>query len=190
MNHENNIFKMHKTLVTGYANLMMNTNIHFEEKLPAGPKILVANHPTTTDPFLLPLLVDEPIYIPVTGMAFEVPLFGKLLHAAGHIPVDKHAPKGSEIIQHTENKLNDGKTIGIFPEGALSPAIGEFCRARTGAARMALLSNAPVIPVGIHMSENAYIEKEMETDNYAATARFVVRGDYFITLGRAMQFTG
>ena len=39
----------------------------------------------------------------------------------------------------------------IFPEGALSPQEGGFCQARTGVARLALESGAPVFPAGIHL---------------------------------------
>ena len=173
-----------------YSGLLFNRDIYFEEALPKGPKILAVNHPTTTDPFLLSLLADEPVFIPITAMAFEVPVFGSLLRAAGHIPVSKIESNGAAIIQNAVDKLANGKTIGIFPEGALSPAIGDFCRSKSGAARMAVLSGVPVIPVGIHLSSDAYIEKTIETESYTAAARWVFRGDYFITIGKAKQYTG
>ena len=78
MNKENMIFQAQKHLMRAYTNLLVNMDIEFEAPLPAGPKILVANHPTTTDPFFLSLLSDEPVFIPVTGMAFEVPIFWPL----------------------------------------------------------------------------------------------------------------
>lgn len=190
MDREKIIFKFQKNIMQTYSGLFFNRDIHFEEALPKGPKILAVNHPTTTDPFLLPLLVDEPVYIPITAMAFEVPVFGSLLRAAGHIPVSKIESNGTAIIQNAVDKLANGKTIGIFPEGALSPAIGDFCRPRTGAARMAVLSGVPVIPVGIYLSSDAYKEKTIETENYTAVARWVFRGDYFISVGKARKYSG
>ncbi len=190
MNKETAIYQLQKTLLTGYARFLLETDIQFEAPLPQGPKIIVANHPTTTDPFLLSLLSEEPIFIPVTGMAFEVPILGAILRSAGHIPVDKSTPNGQTVIQMAVEKLAAGKTIGIFPEGSLSPRIGEFCKTKTGAARMAILSGVPVIPVGIHLGENAYFEKDMVTDNYSTTARFAFRGKYAMTVGKPIRFSG
>ena len=79
MDKEKIIFKFQKKLMQIYSGLLFNRDVCFEEALPKGPKILAVNHPTTTDPFLLSLLADEPVYIPITAMAFEVPVFGSLL---------------------------------------------------------------------------------------------------------------
>ena len=83
MNTEKMLFQAQRNFIRAYTGLLVNMDIKFEAPLPEGPKILVANHPTTTDPFFLSLLSGEPILIPVTGMAFEVPIFGNLLRSAG-----------------------------------------------------------------------------------------------------------
>ncbi|PKO12564.1 MAG: hypothetical protein CVU39_23595 [Chloroflexi bacterium HGW-Chloroflexi-10] len=190
MNQEHTVFTIQKNIMQVYSRLLLNIDIQFEEALPQGPKLLVVNHPTTTDPFLLSLLVNEPICMLITGMAFEVPLLGKALQAGGHIAVSKLEQGGHGVVNQAVSKLAQGKTIGIFPEGALSPAIGEFCEPRSGAARIALLSGVPVIPVGIYLSHNAYIEKKLNTENYADMARWACRGDYFVTVGKARQYQG
>ena len=188
MNTEKMIFQVQKNLMRAYMTLLINMDIEFEAPLSEGPKILVANHPTTTDPFFLSLLSDEPVFIPVTGMAFEVPIFGDILRSAGHIPVEK--VNGQSVIEQAFEKLAVGKTIGIFPEGALCPEIGTFCRTKTGAARMALLSGAPVIPVGIHLNEDAFVEKVITTEDHSETARIVCRGNYAMTVGKARHYVG
>ena len=190
MNAEKMLFQAQRNFIRAYTGLLVNMNITFEAPLPEGPKILVANHPTTTDPFFLSLLSGEPILIPVTGMAFEVPIFGNLLRSAGHIPVDQIKGNDLSVIEQAVNKLAAGKTIGIFPEGALSPEIGGFAQTRTGAARMALLSGAPVIPVGIHLDQDAYVEMEGSTKNYKKTGRIVCRGSYAMTVGEARHYIG
>lgn len=190
MNKETSIFKIQKKIVSGYSKIFLDTDILFEAPLPQEPKIIVANHPTTTDPFFLSLITDEPISIPVTGMAFEVPVFGRILYAAGHIPVNKTTSNGQSVVQQAVDKLSAGKTIGIFPEGSLSPTIGEFCRAKTGAARMALLSGVPVIPVGIYLNRDAYYEKEIKTENFTQTGRFAYCGKYTMTIGKPIRFSG
>lgn len=190
MNTENVIFHLQKSLVRVYTTLLINMDIEFEAPLPEGPKILVANHPTTTDPFFLSLLSNEPVYIPVTAVAFEIPIFRRILYSAGHIPVDMIKVNGQSVIDQAEEKLAAGKTIGIFPEGELSPEIGAFCRTKTGAARMALLSGVPVIPVGIHLDEEAYFKKDLTTENYSETARIAYRGNYAMTVGKARHYVG
>jgi len=190
MSAEKMLYQAQKHFIRAYTALLIHMDIEFEAPLPEGPKILVANHPTTTDPFFLSLLSDEPVFIPVTGMAFEVPIFGRLLRSAGHIPVDQIKGNGPSVIEQAVNKLAAGKTIGIFPEGSLSPKVGAFCRSKTGAARMALLSGVPVIPVGIHLDEDAYFEKEGSTKNYNKTGRIVYRGTYAMTIGKARHFIG
>lgn len=190
MNTEKAIFRVQKTLMRTYAKILLNMDIKFETPLPEGPKILVANHPTTTDPFFLSLLSDEPVFIPVTDMAFEVPIFGRILRSAGHIPVDKINGNGQSVIEQAVEKLSAGKTIGIFPEGSLCSEIGTFNRTKTGAARMALLTGAPVIPVGIHLDDDAYVEIEGSTKNYRETGRIVYRGNYVMTVGKAQYFAG
>jgi len=131
---------------------------------------------------------QPPILIAVTGMAFEVPIFGSILKSAGHIPVDKVNTHGQAIILKIVEKLANGETVAIFPEGELSPGVGRYSQPKTGAARIALLSGAPVIPVGIHLENDAYYEKEMITKNYSDTARIVYRGKYAMTVGKPLIF--
>lgn len=190
MNLEKIIFKTHKLAMKGYARALLSYDLLMEAPLPAGPKILAANHPTTTDPFLLPLLVNEPIFIFVTGMAFEVPVLGALLERGGHIRVDNNLESRLHTLQQAVERLARGGNIGIFPEGSLSPEPGAFCRPRSGAARIAMQSGAPVIPVGIHHSPDACYTRQVSTESYQQTARWVVRGDYFLSVGQPLHFSG
>ncbi len=190
MNQQEIILLFQKKLMRGYTRLLMNFEIQYEAELPKGPKIFAANHPTTTDPFLLCLVCDEPLVIPVTEMAFEVPVLGSLLTKAGHIPVSKRLLNRSNIIQLGVERLSQGKNIGIFPEGSLSPQIGQFCEPKTGAARLAILGEVPVIPIGISLGEHAYLKKDLKTENYQATARWAFNGNYVMTVGTPLYFQG
>ena len=73
-----------------YVRRLVRSDIEWEADLPAGAKIVAANHPTTTDPFLRMSWPFEPVYVLVTEAAFKVPLIGQLLRLAGHIPVYAH----------------------------------------------------------------------------------------------------
>ena len=76
-------------------------------------------------------------------------VLGRYLRAAGHIPVI--TGNGRAAFEEAKRLLGAGQTVTIFPEGSISPLEGGFYPARTGVARLALSTGAPVIPVGIHL---------------------------------------
>ena len=139
-------------------------DVQWRAPLPEGPKILAANHPTTTDPFFILTLLSEQTSVLVTGGAFEVPLFGAYLRRAGHVPVLRDS--GGATIREATDLLRSGRTVAIFPEGALSPLEGGigFHRPRSGVARLALATGAPVIPIGIGLQQERIrtVDVEME----------------------------
>jgi len=70
-----------------YTWLLLRLNLQRGEPLPPGPRLLVANHPTTIDSFFVAWLAGGPACILITEDAFKVPLFGAYLRHAGHVPV-------------------------------------------------------------------------------------------------------
>jgi 1-acyl-sn-glycerol-3-phosphate acyltransferase len=150
--------------------------------------ILAANHPTTTDPFYLLALMPAPACVLVTDAAFKVPVFGSLLRAAGHVPA---VPRSNGATLETlEQKLADGYSVAIFPEGALSPCPGRFHPPHTGAARLALNTGAPVIPVGIDLDYTRILSITPEIDGQAVPGRLYLSGRYAMTVGQPMWFQG
>src|SRR3712207_2792425 len=101
-----------------YVRRLMRSDVEWETDLPSGAKIIAANHPTTTDPFLMMSWPFEPVYILIGEAAFKVRLIGQFLRLAGHIPVYAHC--GREAFEAALRLLGEGQTVGIFPEGALS----------------------------------------------------------------------
>jgi 1-acyl-sn-glycerol-3-phosphate acyltransferase len=177
-----------RTVVDTYAALRLDMDVVWHAPLPKGPKIIAANHPTTTDPFLMLTLIPGPMNILITEMCFKVPVFGPYLRASGHIPVVQG--NGRPAFDQARQLLGAGRTIGIFPEGALSPLNGGFCKPHTGVARLALSTNTPVIPVGIHLQQERIRFVETEVDGQTEMARWYWRGPYAVTVGEPMQFQG
>jgi 1-acyl-sn-glycerol-3-phosphate acyltransferase len=69
--------------------------------------------------------------------------------ALGQVPVDRSGGRRSEAALITGLKvLSDGACLGIYPEGTRSPD-GRLYKARTGIARLAIESGAPVVPVAM-----------------------------------------
>lgn len=175
-------------LIGTYMRLALDLDIVRHGSVPAGAKLIAANHPTTTDPFYLTSLLDEPVTLLVTRMAFNDPLLGPLLRAAGHIEVDHSS--GRAAFDEAVRRLHAGATIGIFPEGSLSPREGGLCRAKTGTVRLALEAGVPVIPVGIHLDRARVRHVPMTRGDLSETARWYLRGPYAITIGAPLTFTG
>lgn len=171
-----------------YANFVLGWHVTWNGKLPKGPKILVANHPSTFDPFVVALLARSPTRILIKGHIFHTPLFGFYLRHAGHIPVV--AGQGSEAFQTAKQLLEAGHSIMLFPEGQLSPQEGGFQETRTGAARLAMISGAPVIPIGIHLNRKRLKAMPSKIDGYESTVLFAHGGPYSLTVGQPMRFSG
>ncbi len=171
-----------------YARLMLDTRVQWHTPLPPGPKIIAANHPTTLDPFLLLTVGFDRMSILVTESAFKVPGFGRYLQAAGHVPVFQ--ANGRAAFDEGVRLLHSGRTVGIFPEGALSPLDGGLCHGHTGVARLALTANVPVVPVGIALHRPHIHFMDTHIDAMVETARWYLRGPYTLTVGEPLYFKG
>ncbi len=171
-----------------YAGTLLRMDVQWRAPLPAGAKIIAVNHPTTTDPFLLMGVIPEPVNILVTEMCFQILGLGQFLRQASHIPVADG--KGRAAFDEAVKLLRVGRTVGIFPEGALSPLEGGVCPPHSGAARLALTTGAPIIPVGIGLQREHITFREITADGKTEIARWYFHGPYAVTAGEAMRFEG
>ena len=175
-----------------YGKSLLNTQVEWQAPLPSGPKIVAANHPSTTDPFLLMGLIGEPMSILITEACFKLPGLGAFLRTAGHVPVVSGS--GKAALDEGVRLLRAGRTVGIFPEGALSPlaqlGCGGCSPAHTGVARLALAAGAPVIPVGISLDPGRITYRDTQIDGVTEHVRWYCRGPYFVTVGRPVAVTG
>ena len=119
-----------------------------------GPAILASNHQAVWDSVFLPALIDREVvfmgkadYFSGTGVKGWA--VKNLMKAVGTIPVDRSGGKAAEAaMQAGLARLRSGELFGIYPEGTRSPD-GRLYRGKTGVARLALESGAPVIPVAM-----------------------------------------
>jgi 1-acyl-sn-glycerol-3-phosphate acyltransferase len=156
--------------------------------LPPGPKIIAPNHPSTTDPFLILPLVREPMSILIDERLFKVPIFGQVLTQSGHVPV---VPGNGHAAYETALRLlESGHNIGIFPEGAISPLEGGVHSPRTGAARLALRTGAPIIPVGIGLKRERIRLIETEIEGRLEVGTWYLNGPYAMTVGEPLYLRG
>ncbi|GAB2474112.1 lysophospholipid acyltransferase family protein [Xylanimonas ulmi] len=125
------------------------------ENVPSdGPAILASNHLAVIDSFVLPLVLDRQVQFLgksdyFTGAGLKGRLVAGFMRGVGTIPVDRAGGKASEAALRTGLRvLDQGGLFGIYPEGTRSPD-GRLYRGKTGVARLALESGAPVVPVAM-----------------------------------------
>jgi 1-acyl-sn-glycerol-3-phosphate acyltransferase len=152
---------MKRVLVGPLLQLLFRPWVRGAENVPTdGAAILASNHLAVIDSFFLPLVLDrEIVFIGkneyFTGRGLKGRLTAGFMRGVGTIPVDRSGGKASEAALRTGlNRLAEGKLFGIYPEGTRSPD-GRLYRGKTGVARMALESGAPVIPVAMIDTDKA-----------------------------------
>jgi 1-acyl-sn-glycerol-3-phosphate acyltransferase len=177
-----------KPVVISYTGTMLKMDVRKHKPFPDGAKIIAVNHPSTTDPFFIASMLRQQSFIMIKDLLFQVPLLGIYLRRAGHIPVV--AGKGQEAIDRAVELLKQGRTVVIFPEGIISPLEGGFHQARTGVGRIALMSGAPVIPVGIHLQRNRLHSIRSTVGGQVEYGHWYLRGPYNVTTGTPLHFSG
>jgi putative phosphoserine phosphatase/1-acylglycerol-3-phosphate O-acyltransferase len=135
------------------------------EHIPAeGPVILVSNHRSYFDVAALALVAAR-IHRPVRFMGkqelFDAPVVGQLGRALGGIPVDRDTAPG-ESMARARAALRAGEAVIVLPQGTIPRGEAFFdpvLKGKTGAARLAAETDAPVIPIGIWGTEKVWPRK-------------------------------
>jgi 1-acyl-sn-glycerol-3-phosphate acyltransferase len=169
-----------------YVRRLMLSDIEWETGVPSGAKIIAANHPTTADAFLMMSWPFEPVYILISEAAFKVPPIGQFLRLAGHIPVYAH--RGREAFEAALHLLGEGKTVGIFPEGALSEDDGYLVPARSGAVRLAVTAQVPIVPAGIAPDWHFVTTRQWQQSGVTEKLRWFWLGGYEVSVGKPLVF--
>lgn len=120
------------------------------EHLPrTGPAILCPNHISVLDSFFLPVVLPRRITFVGKAEYLDDWKTRRLFPALGMIPIDRSGGDAAQAALDTAARLlRAGELFGIYPEGTRSRD-GLLHKGRTGAARLALTTGAPIIPVGI-----------------------------------------
>ena len=123
-----------------------------QENIPkTGPVIIAPNHMSYldwgTDAVFFYGAGRYPTFM-IKASAFKVKFIGKLLYGCGQIPVNRGAKDAALALKQAEEALKDGAAVIIYPEGTATrdPDLWPMV-AKTGVARLALATGAPVIPV-------------------------------------------
>lgn len=110
-----------------------------------GPVILAANHVSNWDPVLVALAVKRPISFMAKAELFSNPVLAAIMRAVYAFPV-KRGTADRKAIREALDVLQEGRVLGIFPEGARRK-VQQDATVQAGVAMIALKSGAPVVPV-------------------------------------------
>jgi len=167
--------------------LLYRPRIEGVENVPKrGAAILASNHLAVADSIFLPLLAPRRItflakreYFTERGLkGWAKRLF---FGGTGNVPIDRGSGSAAQAALDTGIRiLNEGKLLGIYPEGTRSPD-GRLYKGKTGLARMALEAKVPVIPVAMIGTDEI---------NVIGSARWrLKRGVVIVRIGRPLDFS-
>lgn len=167
--------------------LVKSRYLHLERVPSSGPAILVVNHVSHVDPFLVAKMVIDAARTPrflAKESIFDVPVVGAAMRGMGHVPVKRGTADAIQSLAAAVAALDRGLLIVLHPEGTVTrdPA-GWPMAGKTGAARLALLApDVPVIPVvqwGVQES----------IDLYRKRVRLVPRPRHTVSVGRPIDLS-
>jgi putative phosphoserine phosphatase/1-acylglycerol-3-phosphate O-acyltransferase len=136
------------------------------EHIPAdGPGIVVGNHRSYFDPLAMSLMLAKrgrPVRFLGKKEVFDAPIVGPLARAMGGIRVERGTGSDEPLAAATL-ALEAGELVALMPEGTIPRGKAFFdpvLKGRWGAARLAAMSGAPVIPVGLWGTEKVWPRSE------------------------------
>ncbi|MBY4012356.1 1-acyl-sn-glycerol-3-phosphate acyltransferase [Rhodococcus fascians] len=119
------------------------------------PVIIAGNHLTVVDSFFLVLLVRRRVTFIAkseyfTGRGIKGAALRWFYSATGQVPVDRRgADASAPALDAAKSILRQRKVWAVYPEGTRSPD-GRLYKGKTGMARVAIETGAPVVPVVVH----------------------------------------
>ena len=158
--------------------------------------IVAPNHTALADPGLvlaaLHRLGVEPVVLATAGL-WKVPLLGRRLTREGHIPVHRGSRSAAAALDLAAGALAAGRVVVIYPEGGLprrrdSADLGPGAF-RTGLARLALSTGAPVVPLG-HAGARRIVSGGRMKQLAGVVTAPLRRPDLHVHLGEPLHLTG
>jgi 1-acyl-sn-glycerol-3-phosphate acyltransferase len=131
---------------------MMKHDWHGQDHFPAdGGMIVAANHLSYADVLALALFCDQagryPTFLAKSSL-FKIKVLGPVIGKLGQLPVYRGQADAALVLRDAEQGVKDGACVVFYPEATVTrdPRMWPMV-AKTGIARLALATGAPVIPV-------------------------------------------
>ena len=144
-------FRFGAAVLRPLLNLVAKRDWRGAENLPkSGAAIAVCNHISYLDPLTFTHFLfnnGRAVRYLAKASVFKVPFVGRVLLGAGQIPVERETSNATDALQHAIAFLKAGHLLGVYPEGTLTRDQNYWpMKAKTGIARLAIISKVPVIP--------------------------------------------
>ncbi|MEP7026747.1 MAG: lysophospholipid acyltransferase family protein [Actinomycetota bacterium] len=131
---------------------LMKNDWRGQENFPAaGGMILAANHLSYFDVLALSLFSDHagryPVFLAKSSL-FDIKVLGPIITKLGQLPVYRHQSDAALVLRDAEQGVRNGACVIFYPEATVTrdPELWPMV-AKSGVARLALTTGAPVIPV-------------------------------------------
>lgn len=122
--------------------------VYHRERVPSqGPVILASNHASFLDPPLIGSSLNRDINYLARQSLFRYPVLGWILRTVNAVPVDRDGG-GAAGLRAIMDRLHRGGAIILFPEGTRTRD-GQLQKARSGIGLTVIKSDAPVVPVRV-----------------------------------------
>jgi 1-acyl-sn-glycerol-3-phosphate acyltransferase len=172
------------TMAVLYApfSLLVRSRYRHLDRLPqSGPAILVVNHVSHVDPFLVAKMIIDGARRPrflAKDTIFDVFAVGAAMRSMGHIPVKRGTTDARQSFTAAVDALHEGGLIVLHPEGTVTrDPDGWPMAGKTGAARLAMLApDVPVIPV-------AQWGVQQQVDLYRKKVKLIPRPRHVMSIG-------
>lgn len=137
---------------------MFRLSAHGVDRVPSRNCVFIANHSSMWDPAFVIMPLGRPVRYMSKIENTKLPVYNRIGDSIGMFPVRRGA--GDRVALHiAESALRRGDSLGIFPEGT-RVFEGRLGKPRQGAARLALVTGVPIVPVAIF--GNRYAETAMK----------------------------
>jgi len=145
-----NFYKLIIGIVKAGSKPLSRTRIKGLENVPETGGIIVApNHISNIDPVLLGVAFAPKRQLKALAKEslFSVPVVKTVLTKMGHIPVKRNSTSAAGSLEKAVEHVKKGEAVAIYPEGTIPINLETLGAFKSGAARLALITGAPLIPV-------------------------------------------
>lgn len=131
------------------------------ENLQDGAYLFMSNHVSNLDPPAVTRMIGRRISIMTKQELFKIPLFGRAMHAAGFVAVNRRNRRAAiESVRDAVRVLQSGLGMLVFPEGTRSTD-GKLLPFKKGPFHLAMEAGVPVVPITVVGSREAWPKGRM-----------------------------